>query len=107
MKLIEKNLRIDSNNNTAMLEEITNGITKEVNFSWSFGRYNALDNEVEVDVKFTDATEYDNIFNKQLSLSDTDVLEITNFVQEHIENNAIDYGLQEMFAEQFEYFEEY
>ena len=107
MRLLEKNLRIDSNNKTAILEELNNGITKEVHFSWSFGKYDSLYNEVDVDVEFISATEYDDFFNKQLALSDTDVLEITNFVQEHIETNAIDYGLEEMIVEQFEYFEEY
>ncbi len=104
MRLLEKNLRVYED--TATMSEIVNGVTTDVEFKWSFIGYRPMDNEVDVDIELVDAKIYDNDNHEDAKLTPNELLEIENFTREYIEDNAIDYGLLETYADHNEYINE-
>ena len=106
MRILEKNLReyidVPLEENTATMTEEVDGMTTEVSFSWEMANYVPMDNEVDVFVKFIDANTFNNDVYKKADLSQNDILKIKLFVQEYIEDNAIDYGLESLIVEQLE-----
>ena len=104
MRLLEKNLRVYED--TATMSEIVNGVTTDVEFKWSFIGYRPMDNEVDVDIELVDAKTYDNDNHEDAKLTPNELLEIENFTREYIEDNAIDYGLLETYADHNEYINE-
>ena len=105
MRLLEKNLRVYIEDNTATMTEEVGGMTTEVSFTWEMANYVPMDNEVDVFVKFVDANTFNNDVHKKANLSQNDILTIKLFVQEYIEDNAIDYGLESLIVEQFEIYQ--
>jgi len=97
MKFNTKNLTIT--NSYANYEVLENGVTTNVEITWSFKTYNYLFNTVKIDLHIDESVRYTDDYTEKFLLNIVESKALFSMIQDEVEQDATEYGLLEWLAQ--------
>ena len=82
-------------NSYANYEVLENGVTTNIEVTWSFKSYNQLTNEVEIDLEIDEAYQYDEDTDMDIKLTEQEKKALFEMIEDEVEQDASEYGLIE------------
>ena len=93
MQFNTKNLTIT--NSYANYEVLENGVTTNIEVTWSFKSYNQRTNEVEIDLEIDESVQYTDDVTMNIKLTEQEKKALFEMIEDEVEQDASEYGLCE------------
>lgn len=93
MQFNPKNLTIT--NSYANYEVLENGVTTNIEITWSFRTYNPIFNTVKIDIHIDESVRYTDDYTEKFLLNIVESRALFSMIEDEVEQDATEYGLLE------------